>query len=746
MSSLMNIGVTGLNAAQAGLVTTGHNISNASTPGYSRQSIIQTSVQPQFTGGGFLGQGTTVSTVQRLYSQYLNAQVQSVQASQAQLSAYSDQIGQIDNILADSNAGLSPALQDFFNGVQAMANNPASVPSRQAMLSTASSLVARFNNLDQTLQNLRDGVNSQVKSSVTTINALARQVADMNQRIVVVQASGGGQPANDLLDQRDQLVTQLNQQIGVTTSQDSDGSINVFIGNGQALVVGSNAASLAAAANTEDSQRLSVSLTNPNGSQLSLPDAQITGGTLGGLMAFRSETLDKTENSLGRIATTLAQSFNDQNKLGQDLNGNLGGDIFTVAPPVVLANPTNQTNASISATLQPASNQGAYTVQYTAAGYSITHPDGTVTSSSTMPITLREGLSLSLKSGTPQTGDSFTIMPGNPSGLRSLAATGNTSNAVMDSTSYLAGLTGSDYRLQYDGSNFQLTRLADNQPMGSFTLAQLTSANGLTVDGVTLKLTNGVTPAAGDSYLIEPTRNGAKDLALALNDPKALAAASTLRTVTPTNNTGSAAIDSGTVVDMAKWTAASNQNGYSIKFQAANGVTRYDIVDNTTNTSLLDGAASTALNYARAYVPGQPIQLAQTGAPAFDLGAGVTITGQPGNGDSFTIRANTGAVADNRNALAMGQMQTENILEGRSNYQSAYSQLVAEVGNKTRETSVNFSAQSALLNQAESTQQSLSGVNLDEEAANLIRYQQAYQASGKVIQIASKLFEQILQM
>ncbi|MDQ5917579.1 MAG: flagellar hook-associated protein 1, partial [Pseudomonadota bacterium] len=286
-SGLFSVGLTGLRAAQLGLLTTEHNISNASTPGYSRQRIVQSTNSPILTGAGFVGQGTSVSTIERLYSQTLVNQVNAAQSNVGELDKYYTQIKQIDNMLADPNSGLSPALQDFFRGVQAVAANPASLSSRQAMISSAQSLTTRFQSMETRMNELYEGVGAEITTTVGSINSYAQQVAELNQRIILAQASGD-LPANDLLDQRDQLVTELNELVEVSTRVDSDGSYSVFYGNGQQLVIGNQVTKLVAQASAEDLTRIVVAVDTPSGAQ-ELPESLITGGSLAGLLKFRSE-------------------------------------------------------------------------------------------------------------------------------------------------------------------------------------------------------------------------------------------------------------------------------------------------------------------------------------------------------------------------------------------------------------------------------------------------------------------------
>lgn len=636
-SSVFNIGVSGLAAAQAGLLTTGHNISNASTPGFNRQQIVQSTNTPQFTGAGYFGQGTNVTTVQRVYNQFLASQTLSAQTRLSELNAYADQIRQVDGLLADPSAGLSTALNDFFRGVHEVAANPASIPARQSMLSMAQALVGRFQSVDGRLNEIRDGVDTQLASTVADINSYTTQIAALNQRIILAQAAGPGQPANDLLDQRDQLIAQLNQQVRVTTLTESDGSLSVFVGNGQAVVVGAQSYGLATMQSGEDASRMTVGITLASGGTAALPEAMLTGGTLGGLLAFRRESLDTAQNALGRIALGLAETFNAQHRLGQDLTGALGGNFFTAPAPQVITpnNPPNGGTAAIGVAVASAAN-----------------------------------------------------------------------------------LTTSDYRLTANGGgNYTLVRLSDSTTVFSATVLPQT------VDGLTISLASGAANA-GDSFLIQPTRAAAHDIAVALTDARSIAAAAPIRTAASNGNSGTGAISAGSVNAPPPVNANLTQT-VTITFN--NPPTTFDVAGTGT---------------------GNPAGVAYTAGGSISYnGWTVQIGGTPAAGDVFTISANSAGVADNRNALLLAGLQTGKMLAGgTASYQSAYAQIVSDVGNKTREIQVTATAQESVVKQAEEAQQSLSGVNLDEEAANLLRYQQAYQASGKMIEIADKLFNTLLEL
>lgn len=539
-TNILSIGQSALNAAQVGLSTTGHNIANAATPGYTRQVVVQGASMAQDFGFGFLGQGTEISTIKRVYNEYLSTQVQSSQTTKSSLDVYYSQIKQIDNMFADSASGLSPVMQGLFGSIQDIASNPASIPSRQAALSSAETLVSRFQSMSSRLNEISDGLNSQLISSVSDINTYAVQISTLNDAIGRAQRATG-QPPNDLLDQRDQLVLDLSKEIKATVVKQGDGDYNVFIGNGQPLVVGVKTYTIFNVTSPTNPEKVEVAYKATDGSTVIVGESGIVGGRLGGLIEYRSKTLEQAQNALGRIAIGLASTFNDQHQLGYDLNGVAGGAFFNIPAPAVRASGNNTGTATLSASI---SNVNA--------------------------------------------------------------------------------LTTSDYQLRYDGANYTLTRLSDNQ---STTFASFPQ----TIDGVDLNIASG-TAAAGDIFLIRPTAKGASGISVAITDPAAIAAAS-----------------------------------------------------------------------------------------------------------------QSGAAGDNSNALQLGALQTSKSLgNGMATFQEAFSQLVSQVGNKTRELEVTSSAAGRLLSETTLSLQAESGVNLDEEATNLLRYQQAYQAAAKAMQIASEMFDMLL--
>lgn len=657
--NLLNIGKTGLYAAQAGLATTGHNISNASVAGYSRQVVVLGAAVAQSTGNGFIGSGTEIADIQRYTDSFLNTQVRTAQANSSALSAYNAQVSQVDNMLADTTSGLSPALQDFFKSVQDMSANASSTPSRQNFLSSAEALAARFQGLNGRLEEIRTGVSNQITSNVTLINSYATQIAALNDQIGTL-TNATGHPPNDLLDQRDQLVLDLNKQVKATVVPGTNHSVTVSIGTGQPLVVGTKAFQLATTSPAADPSRIQVGYVTASG-VTPLADSTLTGGELGGLLDFRSVTLDKAQNSLGRIAIGLAATFNAQNRLGQDSTGVMGGDLFEQAPVQVSANQSK---------FPPAASPA---------------------------VTTTVGVAL---------GD-----PG--------------------------GLTTSDYTVSYDvlKSSYMVTRLSDNTVTKIWPYTKPGPATQR-IDGLDFTISG--TGAEGDSFMVRPTVNGASQFKVKTQDVAAIAAAGPIITNAGVANKGTAVVSEGSVDN--KFLPGTAFVPVTISYAALSNTLTGFTAGQTVNVTDAAGV-TTPLVAGTAPIP-------FTAGSTYEFG-GVSLSfkGKPVDGDQFSVTLNALGVRDNRNLMIMGQLQSKTVLDnGSSTYQAAFAQLVGSVGNKAREVQVNGQASDAMLAQATGAQQSVSGVNLDEEAANLLKYQQAYQAAGKVMQIASTLFDTLLQL
>lgn len=634
-NGLLSIGLSGLRAAQAGLATTGHNIANVNTPGFSRQQTLQAGSVATFSGIGYVGQGVTVTSVRRVYNEFLSQAVRTGTGSSEAAAAYASQTARIDNWMTDASSNLSSGLDGFFATAQTVANNPSDAAGRQTMLSSARTLAARFNDLGQRLSMQQKDVDQQIDDTVAGVNTLSQEVATLNRRIT---AGGGGdagnnQAPNDLLDQRDALITQITGAIGATAVPQSDGSINVFAGNGQALVVGDAANRLVSVADDQDTSKKQLAVV-VSGLPQRVSTSQVQSGTLGGLFRFRDEVLTQATNALGQIAIGLGAAMNAQNRLGQDAAGNPGDALFTIASPTVLGATKNSAGSGLAVT--------------------ITDPKQ---------------------------------------------------------------LTTSDYRLDYDGSNYTLTNLGD---MTSRQFASLPQ----TVDGIRIATSGAL--AAGDHYTIAPTRSGATAFGMTTTDPSKIAAAAPVALSAASANNGTGRMAS-LAVTPADPLPASLRAPVDVRFHVSGGTTTYDLVDR---------ASGTAISSGNAYAAGTTI--AQNGWT-------LTFSGTPADNDAFTVGANVNGSGDNRNALLLAGIQNAAVTRSGS-AQDAYGGLVGTIGNKTNEASALATAESTILAQATESRDSASGVNLDEEAANLQKYQQAYAAAAKSIAAAGVMFDAVMSL
>ncbi len=348
MGDLLGIGKSALNAAQRNLDTIGHNIANVNTPNYSRQSVEMFTRPPEISGSGFIGSGVQVGATKRTYDQFINSALISSQATNSELNTYGEYIRTVDNLLGDSGLGLSKSLDDFFLSLNQLSNDPSSIPNRQLFLSQSQVLDSRFKDMDAQLASLQSQAYGQVESITVQINALASSIADIN---VDILSSGGNGTPNDLLDKQDNLISQLSELVNVTTSDQGDGTKNVFIGNGQALVVLSTVNTLGTRINT-DSNTLDVTMST-GVSDVAITDG-LSGGQIGGALNAADGIIKDTRAAVGRMATLLAMSFNDQHQKGIDLNGNQGRLLFSdpnaidLAMDRAAASQFNQGNAVLS--------------------------------------------------------------------------------------------------------------------------------------------------------------------------------------------------------------------------------------------------------------------------------------------------------------------------------------------------------------------------------------------------------------
>ncbi|MFZ6872972.1 flagellar hook-associated protein FlgK [Undibacterium sp. Di27W] len=744
-SNIFGIGQSALNAAQLGISTTGHNIANASTPGYNRQTILQAANEPQNLGGSFIGQGVSVTTIQRQYNAFLGGQVNASQSAKNQADVYYNQISQINNLVADPTSGVTPALQDFFKAFQNLAASPngtAGAAARQAALSSAQSLAGRVNGLQTRLDQISADVNGQIGTVVGSINSYATELANLNDVIEKAQGSSSSGP-NDLLDQRDQLVTELSKLTKVSVVPQG-AKYNVFIGNGQPLVLGSIVNQLQVSQSRTDPTRTEVSYVTNGGSVL-LPENSFAGGQLGGLFDFRANTLDAAQNGIGRIAIGLATQFNDQQKLGLDLNGQVGGNFFNIAGPVSTPSSLNVSTAAINASITDttALTTSDYRLQFIGGNYKITRlSDGVSQTTASLPLKF-DGINFQLApppaAAVPAAGDEFLIRP--------TAAGGSSLSVAIQDPAKLAaaGPLTTSFPTTNTGSGKISVGVANSQVSSASNSATATIGAATADDsflGTTLAAPVNLTfasPANTISGFPAGATVSVKVGAVTTNYPPP---------ATVPYTSGATISFSGISFAITNG-AAPPANGDTFTLSAALPVAAtkltYNSVANTltgfpatANVTVTNGNTSTS------YPAGSAIPYTAGSTISYN-GISFSVSGSPANGDVFNIGPNANGSGDNRNAVILSSLQTQNTIGGKTTtFQGGYAQFVSLVGNKAHEVQITSESETKLLAQNVAAQQSESGVNLDEEAANLLRYQQAYQAAGKLMQIAGTLLDTIL--
>ncbi|MBC7733589.1 MAG: flagellar hook-associated protein FlgK [Bacteriovorax sp.] len=642
MPDLMSIGKSAMFASYAALQTTGNNIANVNTPGYSRQQVQVVEAPGQFTGSGFFGKGVNVASVTRAYDQYLTANAVRTASTASADAARLDKLTQLEGAFPIGSSGVGYAAGEFLNAFRDLANNPADSSARQVVLSDAQELASRFGTAADQINTLQAGVTQDLKVSVARINTLAQQVAKLNQGIA--SQRGVGQAPNQLLDERDQLVSQIGSLVNVTTLNADDGSVGLFIGGGQNLVLGANANTMTATPDPFDASNVQLGLREGSVTRQIAPDT-LAGGSISGLLKFQNEDLVAGRNLLGQLATAISGSVDKQQSLGLDLGqpAGKGAAIFSVGAARVLGAAGNAGTASLSLT-------------------------------------------------------------------------------VSDSTQVQA----SDYALNFDGANYALTRLADGQAVtGSpFTPAQL--ATGIQRDGLTLKLNAG-TAVAGDRFLLQPVALAAQNMTAVLANPNGIAAASPFTGSTGSGNTGTATVASLVAVNPAY----NGSLSASISFTSGTG---------NYNWSLSDGTSGSGT-----WTAGSPISL-----NGFEL----KLDGVPRSADTLAVVPTVSVASSNGNALAMVGMAQTGIVAtlgtagnvgSPSSVTDAYASAIANIGVRVQSGQTAAKISGGVATGAEAARANKAGVNLDEEAARLIQFQQSYQAAAKMLQVAQAVFTSMLQ-
>ncbi|EJK9922906.1 flagellar hook-associated protein FlgK [Cronobacter sakazakii] len=549
-SSLINSAMSGLSAAQTALSTVSNNISNYNVAGYTRQTTVLGQSNSTMTQGGWVGNGVYVSGIQREYDAFITNQLNAAQNQSSGLTTRYEQMSKIDDMVSGTTNNISTTMQDFFKSLQTLASNAEDPAARQTLLGKADGLVNQFKVVDQYLRDQDKQVNTAVTASVQQINNYATQIASLNEQITRLTGMGAGASPNDLLDQRDQLVSELNKIVGVDVSVQDGNTFNVTMANGYNLVQGSKASQVAAVPSSADPSRTTIAFVDKTAGNIEIPEKLVTSGSLGGLFAFRSEDLDQARNNLGQIALAFGDAFNKQHEAGFDANGDAGKAFFKLGSPAAMSNARNTGSASLTA-------------------------------------------------------------------------------SITDSTAVKA----SNYQMAYDGTNWKVTRLSDNVTVNATpTTNGAGNVTALEFDGLKIVITGAA--ANKDTFIVKPVNDVIISMDVNVHDESEIAMAS----------------------------------------------------DATSGES------------------------------------------------------------DNRNGKALLDLQNSKVVGGSKTFNDAYAAFISEVGNKTNTLKSSSTTQTNVVTQLTNQQQSISGVNLDEEYGNLQRYQQYYMANAQVLQTASALFDALLQI
>jgi flagellar hook-associated protein 1 FlgK len=640
MSGIFNIGVRSLQANQAALQTTGNNIANVNTPGYSRQSVVVQTVQGQYTGGGFIGAGVDISTVQRQHSEFLTRQAalsSSVAASDTERLA---QLKQLEDVFQGGEAGLGSAISDMMNAFSDVANAPTDLSARAVVLTRVDEATARIRTAESRMADLRRGVGSELASAVASVNSLAVRIAKVNQEIA--RTNGSGQAPNDLLDKRDQLIKDLNGYVQTSSVAADDGTVSIFLASSQPLVLGNNVRPVALGNDTfGDPSKVKLTLTQGSSTTI-LEEATLGGGKLAGLLRFQNSDLQDAGQLLGRLALTIGTAVNAQHRLGLDLKGAAGGDLIRMGPiPDGRPAKSNTGNATVALAVQTIPSSGA------------------------------------------------------------------------------SSLLASDYQINFTGSSAgSVTRLSDG-------LVTEFSTTPIKIDGLDLTITG--TAAQGDSFLLKPFSAVAATIATAFASPGALAMSSPVAARAGSSNLGTLALASLATRSVPAPAAV------TLTFTAPGTYTRSDT-----------GAATYP------YTAGQAIEFSPATSTTSASGWSLTLKGAAVAGDTFVVGSNASVQpnADPRlnagNALSLLALRDATLFDG-SALTDGYAGLMAQVGVMVQGASYAADVSQSIANNVEQDRSSVAGVNLDEEAAKLLQYQQAYQASAKMLQIAQGVFDALLQ-
>lgn len=653
--SLLNVGVRSLLANQVALQTAGHNIANVNTAGYSRQTVVLQTVQGQFTGGGYIGQGVDVQTILRNQSELLTRQSSTASSVQSADVVRAERLRQLQEVFSGGKDGLGAAINDMMNAFTDVVSAPTDITARTVVLTRMDETASRMRSAADRINEIQYSVGEQLQSSITQVNSLAQQMASVNEQIA--RAKGNGQSPNDLLDQRDQIIRNINQYVQTTQVPADDGTVGLFVAGSQPLVLGTTATALSVGDATAfpGSGQLKLFFNRPGAASIELDENVLGGGSVSGLLRFHNNDLSEGRNLLGRMAMGIGMTLNDQHNLGLTLDGAMGKDLFAVP----------------------------------------------------------------------------TSMPGhtNGAGVGTVSFTGPTQFAA------------SDYEIRFTtGTAGQVVRLSDGKSTPFTDAANLAT---LQIDGLTFNLTTPGNP--GERMLFKPFSTAAASVQALVYSPRDLAVANPINAAMGTSNGGTmqlAGLKATGVPNPPGLVLPANANpaavppilgGVQLQFTAGPPTT-YDVLDRGTTPP-------TTLAAAQPYTPGAPItvngwEIKLQGTPKTGDTVVIGNALDPQYGDTYTRNSGNGSAL-------MGLRDVKMFDE--STLSDGFAGAIAQVGTRTQSALYAADLSTTIAANLERDRTAISGVNLDEEAARLIQFQQAYQASSKMIQIAQNIFDSLIQ-
>jgi flagellar hook-associated protein 1 FlgK len=661
--SLLSVGSNALNANQRALANVGRNIANVNSEGYSRNV---TSMSEQ----GVSLSGVTVD-VKRITDEFMVTQVWKDQSTLSMDETITDKLSFLDSIMGSSTNNISTRLDEFFASAHLVSDDPMLMSARQLFLSQADTVAQTFNKVDAKMQDQNSLILAELSSTTSGINEITKSIANFNTQVAYLQ--GMGQEAFEVLDERDRLVKELSGLVGITVVPDSKNRYNVFVGQGQPLIVGTNASTLVLQPGSEDPNRPQILLESGNGVQVDITD-RINGGKVSGLIDYRDNVLAPVRNEMGRLAIVFANTMNEQQRSGQDLNGQKGVNMFNNmdSGTVIINSENNATSSSAFMSFYDVS-------KLTTSDYS-----------------MRVGTTDSL---------------GNPT---------------------------FEVTRQLDGKVFkssQMTNVASLPPSNTMGLSQdnvyQVTGNSIkfSLDGFTVSMQSS-TYAQGDKFLLQPTSKAAGLIKNTMKRSEQVAAASPLRTFEGLSNVGTAQISSvkiNNTLDSSPIRSGSAVLPLEVRVHGPNALGE-DLI------TLHGPSGAIASHSSIPYNTGDVVSVD---------GYEFTIDGSLVTGDIYHIEKNTDGTSDNKNSLLMLDLQMAKTTDG-NNYQDAYGSTLAWVGVRAQESQLNYKSSTASFSTSKAALESVRGVNLDEEAALLVKFQQAYSAAAQLISAQQTIFNSLL--